>query len=105
MNPKLSDYNYIDINDIWLHGITVSALRTMEPDDIKLVRFNKEKGVTIIKWWDDTVTKVTVQEQYGDTFNPELGMAMCICKKAFGGKGNYNDVFKKWLPQEEEGAE
>lgn len=26
---------------------------------------------------------------------------MCICKKMFGNKGNYYNVFKKWLPEEE----
>ena len=27
-------------------------------------------------------------------------MAMCIAKKALGNKGNFNEVFKKWLPVE-----
>ena len=29
-------------------------------------------------------------------------MAMAISKKALGNKGNYCEVFKKWLPEEEE---
>ena len=35
-----------------------------------------------------------------DTYNPELGLAMCIIKKMCDNKGNYNDVFNKWLPKE-----
>jgi len=64
---------------------------------IKGVWFNKSKGVTVVRWQDNTVTKVKCQE--GDKWNPEHGLAMCIAKKAFGNKGNYNDVFKKWLPE------
>ena len=26
---------------------------------------------------------------------------MAICKKALGNKGNYCEVFKRWLPEEE----
>ena len=29
-------------------------------------------------------------------------MAMAISKKALGNMGNYCEVFKKWLPEEEE---
>lgn len=65
-----------------------------------MVNFNKEKGTTVIKWKDGTITKVKVQTNMGDTYNPEMGMAMCICKKALGNKGNFNEVFKKWLPKE-----
>ena len=27
---------------------------------------------------------------------------MCICKKVLGDKGNYYEVFKKWLPKEDD---
>lgn len=73
----------------------------INPEDIKLVNFNKEKGTTVIKWRDNTITKVKVQTGMGDKYNPEMGMAMCICKKALGNKGNFNEVFKKWLPKED----
>lgn len=36
-----------------------------------------------------------------DTYNPEIGLAMCIIKKMCGNKGNYNDVFNKWVPENE----
>lgn len=73
----------------------------INPEDIKLVNFNKKKGTTVIKWKDNTITKVKVQTKMGDTYNPEMGMAMCICKKTLGNKGNFNEVFKKWLPKED----
>lgn len=55
---------------------------------------------TIILWKDGTKTVVKCSED--DTYNPEMGMAMAIAKKALGNKGNYCKVFKKWLPEEEE---
>lgn len=67
--------------------------------EIKGVWFNREKGITVVKWKDSTISKVKLQK--GDSWNPEHGLAMCIAKKAFGNKGNYNDVFKKWLPEKE----
>ena len=70
-------------------------------DDIKLVNFNPKKRVTTVKWSDGTITQVRAQEQLGDTYNPEMGMAMCICKKVFGNKGNFNEIFKRWLPEGE----
>ena len=74
---------------------------TIQPKDFKNVYFNAEKGTTVIKWSDNTITKVKVQTEKGDTYNPELGMAMCIAKKALGNKGNFNEVFKKFLPKED----
>lgn len=55
--------------------------------------------VTIVYWRDGVKTVVKCQE--GDTFDPELGLAMAIAKRALGNTGNYNNVFKKWLPEEE----
>lgn len=64
---------------------------------IKNVIFNDP--ATIVFWRDGT--KTIVKCQPGDTFSKELGLAMAICKKVYGNKGNYNDVFKKWVPQHE----
>ena len=55
---------------------------------------------TIVIWSDGTKTVVKCQE--GENYDPEKGMAMAISKKALGNKGNYCEVFKKWLPEEEE---
>ena len=66
-------------------------------NDIKDVIFNNP--ATIVLWKDGTKTVVKCQK--GDTYNPELGLAMCIIKKFCGNKGNYNDVFNKWIPKGE----
>lgn len=97
METKDKNFTFIDLSDVCLYNYP-----KFTKDSIKLVRFNKEKGVTVIKWSDNSVTKVKVQEQYGDKFDPETGMAMCICKKVFGNTGRYNEVFKQWLPQKDE---
>jgi len=59
---------------------------------VKQVIFNNP--ATIVFWSDGTKTVVKCSEN--DTFNPEIDLAMAICKKAFGNTGAYNDVFKKW---------
>lgn len=78
----------------------IPKCKTINPDDIEGVYFNDKKMTTVIKWKDGTTSKVKTQVDKGDTYNPETGMAMCICKKALGNKGNFNEVFKKWLPKE-----
>ena len=66
--------------------------------DIKNVIFNDP--ATIVFWSDGTKTVVKVQD--GDEYDEEKGLAMAISKKALGNKGNYCNVFKKWLPEEDE---
>lgn len=68
-----------------------------EKPTIKKVIFNDP--ATIVIWSDDT--KTVVKCQPGDTYSKELGLAMCISKKFLGNKGNFNDEFKKWIPEEE----
>ena len=50
---------------------------------------------TIVLWNDGTKTVVKAENE---DFDPEKGLAMAIAKKALGNKGNYYDIFKKWLP-------
>ena len=64
---------------------------------IKKVKFNPP--ATIVFWADNTKTVVKCN---GEDYDPEKGLAMCICKKVLGDKGNYYEVFKKWLPKEED---
>ena len=65
---------------------------------IKDVIFNNP--ATIILWKDGTKTVVKCGKN--DTYDPEKGMAMAICKKLMGNKGSYNNVFKKWLKEADE---
>ena len=64
---------------------------------IKKVKFNPP--ATIVFWTDNTKT---VEKCSGEDYDPEKGLAMCICKKMLGNKGNYYEVFKKWLPKEDD---
>lgn len=68
--------------------------------DIKNVIFNDP--ATIVFWSDGTKTVVKVQD--GDEYDEEKGLAMAISKKALGNQGNYYNVFKKWLPEEDESS-
>ena len=83
----LSLYPYFKLNTI----------NTTKLPEIKDVIFNEP--ATIMLWADGTKTVVKCQE--GEGYDPEKGMAMAISKKALGNKGNYCEVFKKWLPEEE----
>ena len=64
--------------------------------DIKDVVFNPP--ATIVLWADGTKTVVKCQENE-DEYSKEVGLAMCICKKVYGDKGSYNNVFKKFIKE------
>lgn len=65
--------------------------------EIKTVIFNDP--ATIVIWLDGS--KTVVKCQPGDTYSKETGLALCIAKKYLGNKGNYNEVFKKWIPEKD----
>lgn len=68
------------------------------PFAIKDVIFSNP--ATIVLWEDGT--KTVVKRQEGDEYSEEVGLALCFAKKALGNKSNFNNVFKKWIPEEEE---
>ena len=72
------------------YGIDVLGLNFY----IKDVVFNDP--ATIVFWSDDTKTVV---KAHNEEFDPEKGLAMAICKKILGNKGNFNNLFKKWIPE------
>lgn len=61
---------------------------------IEKVIFNDP--ATIVLWNDGTKTVVKAEDE---EFDEEKGLAMAISKKVLGNKGNYYDMFKKWLPE------
>lgn len=75
---------------------TVNSSRMM----IKKVIFNNP--ATIVFWSDSSKTVV---KSHLDDYDPEKGLAMAIAKKALGNEGNYYNVFKKWLPKDDEAIE
>ena len=64
---------------------------------IKQVIFNDP--ATIVLWADGTKTVVKCENE---AYDPEKGLAMALAKKMLGNKGNYFDVFRKWLPEDYE---
>lgn len=79
------------LGNIKSHPVIVGELNIRNM--IKKVIFNDP--ATIILWTDGSKTVVKVGPN--ETYDPEKGMAMCICKKVLGNKGNFNDVFKKHM--------
>lgn len=63
--------------------------------EIKNVIYNDP--ATIVFWEDGTKTVVKCKNE---KFDPEKGLAMAFSKKMLGNKGNYYNIFKKWLPDE-----
>lgn len=85
-------------------GLIVDDLvpaKTQYIPEIKVVHFNNP--MTIVIWEDGTKTMVKCQDD--DVYSEEIGLAMCISKKAFGNKGNFNEVFKKWVPETDKKAD
>ena len=66
--------------------------------EIEKVIYNDPATIVFWKNGDKTVVKC----QPGDTYDPEKGLALCIMKRALGNKGNYNNVFREWLPEKGE---
>ena len=64
--------------------------------EIKNAYFNNPMTVVM---WDDG-TKTIVECQSGDVYSAETGLALCIAKKALGNMPNFNNIFKKWIPEE-----
>lgn len=84
------------LNDVRIYNpVFPPAMRSLFPT-IKDVIFNDP--ATIVIWADGSKTVVKCQDN--DAFDPEKGLAMAISKKALGNKSNFNNVFKKWLPEE-----
>lgn len=65
-------------------------------DSIKKVIF--KDPLTIVLWNNGDKTIVKCQER--DIYDPEKGLAMAICKYTYGNKSRYNEIFKKWLPED-----
>lgn len=66
--------------------------------DIKKVIFNDP--ATIVLWADGTKTVVKCRED--DVYDEQTGLLLCMAKKMYGNDGKFNDVLRKWMPEEEE---
>ena len=80
-------------------GTFVGGIVTKPQDLIKNVIFSGP--CTIVQWTDGDKTIVRCENE---DFDKEKGLAMAIVKELFGtnkSKSNYNDIFKKWIPEED----
>lgn len=64
---------------------------------VKNIIFNGP--ATIVMWTDGTKTVVKCHDE---DFDKEKGLAMAICKKVMGNKGNYYKIFRKLLGTDDE---
>ena len=87
-------YNrYTICEDDWRKvDITMKNYDNRNRNRIKDVIFNDP--ATIVFWNDGTKTVV---QAVNEPFDPEKGLAMAICRKAFGNKYDYYDIFKKYV--------
>ena len=99
------DYsNYSDMIQVYVHDYknrstkdvkdAVNSIYGRNRFDIKKVYF--KDPVTVVLWEDGTKTIVRRDER--DTYDAEKALAMAFAKKALSNKGNYYNVFKKWIP-------
>lgn len=104
VNKTIAQYDSLPTANISiLSGYSPKALEVMSkkfnvPGDggIKDVIFHYP--ATIVLWNDGT--KTVVKCQPGDVYDTEKGLALCIAKKYFGNKDNFNNVFKKCLSKD-----
>lgn len=88
---------FVDLTRKW----NLDGYNMYKAFEIENVIFNYP--ATIVLWEDGTKTVVKCQE--GDEYSKETGLALCFAKKALGNQGNFNEVFKKWIPEEKDAAD
>ena len=56
-------------------------------------------GKTTVVFWGDK-SKTVVRQNDEDSYDKEKAIAMCFMKKYLGNTGKYNNVFKKFINEE-----
>lgn len=84
-------------HDVITTEAVFNATRTVQTVIPKIKDVIYNRPATIVFWEDGTKTVVKCKNE---KFDPEKGLAMAFSKKILGNKGNYYNVFKKWLPEE-----
>lgn len=59
-------------------------------DKIKTIFVNKTKRLVVVRWIDNTTTKVYCQPN--DDFSVDIGVALAYCYKFFGSKTKFRKV-------------
>ena len=93
--PINPEYAYA-LHDAMTAYAAYKKMHNNKPKDyIKKAIFNDP--ATIVYWKDGTKTVVMAKNE---PFDPEKGLAMAFAKRFLGNQGNYYNVFRKWLPEE-----
>ena len=66
---------------------------------IKAIFVNKTKRLVIVRWVDDTTTKV--QCQPGDDFSVDIGVSLAYCYKFFGSKTKFRKAIAERVKEVE----
>ena len=72
----------------------VKERNNMQIPKIKNVLFNDTKHTTTVLFEDGTITMSKTTD--GETYNHEVGFAMCIMKKMYGNRTRFQKEIKKW---------
>lgn len=67
-----------------------------------MVTWLEDRGFTVTKEYlqdSSTYRFVVTKAGLNVEYDPEKGLAMAICKKVMGNKGNYNNEINKWTDQ------
>lgn len=76
-------------------GSSTHAGFTWHNPDLKIKKVIFNDPATIVFWADGTKT---VAKAHGDDkFDKEVGLTVCIAKKALGNRRHFDAVFKKWI--------
>ena len=94
--------NYYEVVKYYNNNATTTnavfnSIRTVQSVIPKIKDAIYNDPATIVFWEDGTKTVVKCKNE---KFDPEKGLAMAFSKKMLGNKGNYYNLFKKWLPDE-----
>lgn len=85
-------------------NMVLKPIRGFDPSMIKDVRIFDEvkngKTIQAVKMFFTDGTTTVSTPQNGDTFDPEMGMIMCILQYIWEGK-RYNNTFRKWIKKNE----
>lgn len=84
-------------NDVTTTNAIFDSIQTAQNVIPKIKDVIYNDPATIVFWEDGTKTVVKCKNE---KFDPEKGLAMAFSKKMLGNKGNYYNIFKKWLPEE-----
>ena len=76
-------------------GSSTHAGFTWHDKNLKIKKVIFNDPATIVFWADGTKT---VAKAHGDDkFDKEVGLTVCIAKKALGNRRHFDAVFKKWI--------